>query len=80
MKMINTIILLIVLSLWGKKSAGNDSEPPKEFLLSITDVQQARNNSATTNFSFIINVTNPSAKAITVQYITVDGTAKGNIG
>lgn len=77
MKCILTITFLITLSACGKK-AGNNPVTPTNSLLSVTDVQQARDKSATTTFHFTINVENPSASAITVNYTTVDGTATSN--
>ena len=77
MKCILTITFLIALSACGKK-AGNNPVTPTNSLLSVTDVQQARDKSATTIFHFTINVENPSASAITVNYTTVDGTATSN--
>lgn len=77
MKLINAITVLIILSSCSKKTGGNPVVN-KNPLLSITDVQQQRDNSTTTNFRFTVNVENPSTKAITVQYTTVDGNAKAN--
>jgi hypothetical protein len=77
MKFIFPITFLIVLSACGKKT-GNNPVTPTNSLLSVTDVQQARDKSATTTFHFTINVENPSPSAITVNYTTVDGTATSN--
>ena len=49
--------------------------------LSISDVQQNEGNSAqgapgTTNYTFNVTLTAPSAKTVTVKYATADGTAR----
>ena len=68
---------LILASSCGKKN-GNNSVATTNSLLSISNVQQLRDNIATTNFTFAVNVENPSSKAITVNYTTVGGTATAN--
>ena len=71
------LCILILCSACGKKG-GTDPVTPVNSLLSITDVQQARDNSATTTFHFTVNVDNASSKEIKVDYTTVDGTANSN--
>ncbi len=44
--------------------------------LSIGDVAQAEGNSGTTNFTFSVLLSAPSAAPVTVNYSTVDGTAQ----
>ena len=78
MKLIASIIFFVAFSACGKKGSDSDPVVPKTPVLSITDVAQKRDNSATVNFQFTVNVGNVSAKAITVNYTTVDGTASGN--
>ena len=75
-EMFFTISLLIVCSACGKKKS-NDGATGNT-LLSITDVQQARDNSSTTTFHFVVNVSNVSSKEIQVNYTTIDGTANSN--
>ena len=65
--------LLIVCVACGKKKSDNGTGSNSS--LSIADVQQERDNSATTTFHFIVNVNNVSSKEITVNYTTVNGTA-----
>lgn len=65
--------LLIVCVACGKKKSDNGTGSSSS--LSVTDVQQERDNSATTTFHFIVNVNNVSSKIITVNYTTVNGTA-----
>jgi hypothetical protein len=65
----------MALTSCGKKTGSNPT-PVVNTLLSISDVEQVRDNANATNFNFLINVENPSPKPITVQYATVDGTAK----
>lgn len=74
-EMFITVFSLLVFSACGKKSSGSDSSAP---VLSITDVQQARDNSDTTTFHFVVNVSKASSKEINVDYTTVDGTANEN--
>jgi hypothetical protein len=47
-------------------------------LISITNVQLARDNSATTTFHFAVNVDKSSTNEIKVDYTTSDGTANSN--
>lgn len=70
-----TVFSLLVFSACGKKSSGSDWSAP---VLSITDVQQARDNSDTTTFHFVVNLSKASSKEINVDYTTVDGTANEN--
>ena len=74
-KMFFIFSLLVVCCACGKKKS--DDGAGGNSLLSITDVQQARDNSATTSFHFIVNVDNVSSKEISVDYTTVNGTADG---
>lgn len=74
MKFLLIIPFLVALSACGKKP-GNHPVTPNNSLLSVIDIQQARDNSATSIFHFTINVENPSVNVITVNYTTVDGTA-----
>lgn len=69
--------VLLLCSACGKKGGGSDPGTPPAFksLLSITDVQQAKDKSATTTFLFTVNVDNVSSQEIKVDYTTVDGTA-----
>ncbi|HEY5368492.1 MAG TPA: family 16 glycosylhydrolase [Hanamia sp.] len=76
-KMIFIVGLLIFSSACGKNN-GTTPDIPSNSLLSITDVQMARDNSSTTTFHFTVNVDNASSKEINVDYTTVDGTATGN--
>jgi Beta-glucanase/Beta-glucan synthetase len=69
------ILFLIALASCGKKTDSNPA-PVVNTLLNISDVQQVRDNANAINFHFTVNVENPSAKTITVQYATVDETAK----
>jgi Glycosyl hydrolases family 16/Calx-beta domain len=71
-----SILIIAGMTACGKKSS--NPTPPvvvKKSLLSISDVQQKRDNSFTKNFQFTVNVDNVSAKPITVDYTTLDGTA-----
>ncbi|HUZ57479.1 MAG TPA: family 16 glycosylhydrolase [Hanamia sp.] len=74
-EMFITVFSLLVFSACGKKSSGSDWSAP---VLSITDVQQARDNSDTTTFHFVVNLSKASSKEINVDYTTVDGTANEN--
>ena len=75
--MINIIICLLVICFCGKKD-NTDSPSTRDAVVNIADVKQGRNSNATLNFSFVISIENPSAKTVTLQYTTVDGTAKAN--
>lgn len=77
-KFIGLIIFSAAFSACGKKSDNSNTVVPKASKLSVTDVQLKRDNSATINFQFVVNVDNVSAKEITVNYTTVDGTATTN--
>lgn len=77
MKMTFIVCLLIFSSACGKKN-GTEPETPSNSLVSITDVQLARDNSAKTIFHFTVNVDNASTKEIKVNYTTVDGTANSS--
>ena len=68
--------ILTLTSACGKKTNGDNTTSGP--LLIITDVQQSRDNSAITTFHFVINVGNPSANEIKVDFATVDGTANSN--
>ncbi len=74
-KFITNILFLSSFIACGKKPGNPTPVVPKASLLSITDVKQKRDKSATINFQFTVNVDNVSAKIITVNYTTVDGTA-----
>lgn len=75
MKFVILVIAVAALGACGKKGSGGAPVVPKTPVLSITDVQQKRDNSATISFQFVVNTSNVSAEAITVNYTTVDGTA-----
>jgi bacillolysin len=51
----------------------NDDDPPPG--LSITDVIASEENSGSRNFTFVVSLSAPSAKTVTVAYTTQDGTA-----
>ena len=68
-------IFLIAIGGCSKKSAGTDPSKP---LLSIGNVQQARDKSSPTTFHFAINLSRPTSQEIKVDYTTVDGTANSN--
>jgi hypothetical protein len=70
-----SILLVAGMAACGKKSSDPTPGVVKKSLLSISDVQQKRDNSLTKNFQFTVNVDNVSDKPITVDYTTVDGTA-----
>jgi len=67
--------IFIVVGGCSKKSSGNMPSKP---VLSISNVQQSRNNSTPTTFHFFVNLNQPSSQEIKVDYTTVDGTANGN--
>ncbi len=71
-EMFITFFLWFVLSAGGKKSSGSDAPTP---VLSITNVQQPRDNSGATTFHFVVSISNAYGKDIKVDYTTVDGTA-----
>lgn len=74
-EMFITFFSLMVLSACGKKSSGGETTMP---VLSISNVQQARGNFATTTFHFVVSLSNVSSKDIKVDYTTVDGTANNS--
>lgn len=75
-----TLICLMVFFSCGKKDPDVNTQPTqKQALLTISDVKQERMENTATNFIFVVNVENPSSKPITVQYTTVDGTAKAGV-
>src|SRR5215471_6945914 len=51
--------------------------PAPAFGLAITDVTQAEGNSGTTTFGFVVTLSNANSQTVTVNYMTVDGTANG---
>ena len=67
--------ILFAIGGCSKKSSGNVPSKP---ILSISNVQQSRNNSSPTTFHFSVNLKQPSSQEIKVDYTTVDGTANGN--
>ncbi|MEO8434757.1 MAG: Calx-beta domain-containing protein, partial [Pyrinomonadaceae bacterium] len=56
----------------GQGTIANDDSQPTA---SINDVSQSEGNSGTSTFTFNVNLTNPSAQTVTVNYATADGTA-----
>ncbi len=70
------IILLPFFVACGKNSSSPVPQPPQA-KLAINDVSRPEGNAETTFFEFRISVDKPSTKAITVNYNTADGTAKG---
>lgn len=66
---------LIAMGGCSKKPSGNSPSKP---VLSIGNVQQARDNSSPTTFHFSVNLNQASSQEIKVDYTTVDGTANGN--
>jgi hypothetical protein len=77
LKILYVACILILCSACGKKGGGDGPDPgsPSNAILSINDVQQARNNSGETVFHFTVNVDNASTKDIKANFTTVDGTA-----
>src|SRR5665213_1245896 len=67
--------ILFAIGGCSKKSSGNVPSKP---VLSISNVQQSRNNSSPITFHFSVNLNQPSSQEIKVDYTTVDGTANGN--
>jgi beta-glucanase (GH16 family) len=57
----------------------DDEIPPVKSTLSVGNVIQARDNTATTTFHFVIDVNPVNPKDITVNYATKDGTAVSGI-
>lgn len=74
--MINIIIFALVLFSCGKNNTGNNPPPDTKPALTIGDAQLVRDSKEVKKIRFLITVQNPSDKAVTVQYITLDGTAK----
>src|SRR5690606_3944797 len=83
MKMIPFIICFSLLFSCGKKdpgSGGGQAPPPAiNSTLSIGSVSMERADNTTKSFIFVVNVENPNSQPITVQYTTVDGTAKAGV-
>ena len=65
---------LIAIAGCSKKSSVNALSS----VLSIGNVQQARDNSSPTTFHFSVSLNQPSSQEIKVDYTTVDGTANSN--
>ena len=60
-----------------KKSGGGDPQPvPTDPSISIADVNMFEGNSGTTTFQFSVTLSKASSKTVSVDYSTVDGTAK----
>lgn len=77
MKLTQSVFLIITFISCSKKDTGN-SPKSNEPALSISNVQQQRDNSASTNFQFNISLDKVSDKPVTFQYTTSDGSAKAN--
>jgi Glycosyl hydrolases family 16/Calx-beta domain len=76
MKVVYALLLLFLINSCSKSKIGNSSTPSDNPTITINNDQQERDTVATSNFTFIVSVSSPSAKAITFQYATQDGTAK----
>jgi beta-glucanase (GH16 family) len=61
------------------KTKDDKPAPQTNSLLSVTDVKMERANKDKVLFHFVVNVENLSSNPITVNYTTVDGTAKAGI-
>jgi beta-glucanase (GH16 family) len=74
---VNMILLLFVWLIAAcDKGGGNDGPAPT---LSIAPtVNLSEGNSGTTSFTFLVTLTKPTSKIVTVTYSTVEGTAKAN--
>ncbi len=57
----------------GTGTITNDDPPPT---VSINSVSQAEGNAGTTAFTFTVSLSQPSAKTVTVNFTTADGTAQ----
>lgn len=70
------IIFLSIFSFSCKKSGSSDNTPAVTLpTLSVLDVSQSRDNKQTTYFRFFINVNGTVSKTISVDYVTIDGSA-----
>jgi beta-glucanase (GH16 family) len=78
MKLMNTLFLIPILYACGKNAMTNTSESGKPSI-SIADLQQQRDNNATSNFQFKISLDKISSTPVTFQYATYDGSAKATV-
>ena len=78
LKTVFCLLSLILLFSCGKNK-GDTPEPQSKSLLSVTDVKMERAEKDKVVFQFVVNVENLSSKPITVDYTTVDGTAKAGV-
>ena len=56
----------------GVGTITNDDAPPR---IAVNDVAATEGNTGTSTLSFAVTLSNPSSSAITVQYVTANGTA-----
>ena len=78
LKILSFLIISLFLISCGK-TKDNKPEPEIRSLLSVTDVKMERAEKNIVIFHFIVNVENLSSQPITVNYSTVDGTAKAGV-
>src|ERR1700733_6344054 len=79
MRMVNLYILLLAVGIPACKksgnSGGNQPSPGDQPAVRVSDVTQGRQTQATA-FRFFVDLNNISQKPVSVNYATLDGTAK----